>query len=46
MSKKVNVKREQYAKKQEENGRKVVNWIFGCLIVLALAYLIYTFSIM
>ena len=29
---KVNAKREAYAKKQEEQGKKVVAWIFGALI--------------
>ena len=46
MSKKVNVKREAYAKKQEEQGKKVVTWIFGGLIILAVIYLIWTFSMM
>ena len=43
---KVNAKREAYAKKQEEQGKKVVAWIFGALIVLAIAYMIWTFSMM
>ena len=46
MSKKVNAKREAYAKKQEEQGKKVVTWIFGGLIILAIVYLIWTFSMM
>ena len=46
MNKKVNAKREAYAKKQEEKGKKVVGWIFGALIVLALIYLIWAFSMM
>ena len=46
MNKKVNAKREAYAKKQEEKGKKVVEWIFGALIVLAVIYLIWTFSMM
>ena len=46
MNKKVNVKREAYAKKQEEKGKKVVGWIFGALIVLAVIYLIWAFSMM
>ena len=46
MNKKVNAKREAYAKKQEEKGKKVVSWIFGVLIVLAVIYLIWTFSMM
>ena len=44
MSKKKNLKREAYAKKQEEQGRKVVAWIFGALIVLAIIYMIWTFT--
>ena len=43
MSKKINPKREAYKKKQEEQGRKVVNWIFGVLIAFAVFYLIWTF---
>ncbi len=46
MSKKGNAKREAYAKKQEEQGKKVVAWIFGGLIVLAIIYLIWTFAMM
>jgi len=45
-NKKVNAKREAYAKKQEEEGRKVVAWIFGGLIALAVIYLIWTFAMM
>ena len=41
-----NAKREAYAKKQEEQGKKVVAWIFGALIVLAIVYMIWTFSMM
>ena len=46
MNKKANAKREAYAKKQEEKGKKVVAWIFGGLIVLAIIYLIWTFTMM
>ena len=46
MSKKNQSKREAYAKKQEEKGKKVVAWIFGGLIILAIIYLIWTFSMM
>lgn len=46
MSKKNQSKREAYAKKQEEKGKKVVGWIFGGLIVLAIIYLIWSFSMM
>ena len=42
MSKKKNPKREAYKKKQEEQGRKVINWIFGVLVALAVIYLIFT----
>ena len=46
MKKKNNAKREAYAKKQEEQGKKVVTWIFGGLIVLAIIYLIWTITMM
>lgn len=39
-------KREAYAKKQEEKGKKIIGWIFGGLIILAVIYLIWTFSMM
>ena len=42
--KKSNAKREAYAKKQEEQGKKVVAWIFGALIVLAIIYMFWTFT--
>ena len=42
MSKKINPKREAYKKKQEEKGRKVVNWIFGVLVALAIICLIWS----
>lgn len=41
-----NAKREAYAKKQEEQGRKVVNWIFGVLVALAVIYLVWTVYMM
>lgn len=46
MSKKVNAKREAYQKKQEQQGRNVVNWIFGVLVALAVIYLIYLSVVM
>ena len=46
MSKKHLAKREAYAKKQEEKGKKIIGWIFGGLIALALIYLIWSFSMM
>ncbi len=45
MSKKNNAKREAYAKKQEEQGKSVMKWIFGVLIILAIIYLVWTFSV-
>ena len=45
-NKKVNAKHEAYAKKQEAQGKIVVQWIFGALIVLALVYLFWTVSLM
>ena len=35
-------KKVAYQKKQEDKGKKVVNWIFGVLIVLALAFGVYS----
>ena len=46
MNKKVNAKKEAWQKKQEEKGKKVVGWIFGVLILLAIIYLIWAFSMM
>ena len=46
MSKKGQAKREMYAKKQEEKVKKILGWIFGGLIVLAIIYLVWTFSMM
>jgi len=31
-----------YQKKQEDSGKKVVNWIFGVLILLAIAFVVYS----
>ena len=46
MAKKVakqgNAKRQAYEKKQEQQGEKVIKWIFGVLIVLALVYAAYS----
>lgn len=46
MSEKRNAKRSAYQKKQEQEGKKVIYWILGVLIVLTIIYLIWTFSIM
>ena len=37
-----NAKREAYAEKQEQEGRNVINWIFGILIGLGVIYAIYS----
>ena len=39
--KKLNVKQLAYEKKQEEKGKKVVAWIIGCFIALAVFYLLF-----
>ncbi len=46
MNKKVNAKREAYAKKQEKQGQKVIAWIFGVLLVLTLLYLCWIIGMM
>ena len=35
-------KKVAYEKKQEEGGTKVLEWIFGVLIVLAVLFVIYS----
>jgi hypothetical protein len=42
MSKKNQTKREAYAKKQEEKGKKVIMWIIGILIAFGLVFAITT----
>ncbi len=42
----MNAKRVAWQKKEEEKGRKVVNWIFGVLILLAILYLVWTYTMM
>ena len=39
MSKKVNVKRQAYQKKQEMQAKKVICWIFGVLLIFAVCLL-------
>lgn len=39
--KKLNAKQKAYAKKEEEKGKKVVAWIIGAFIILAMFYLIF-----
>ena len=38
-------KHEAYEKKQAEKGEKVIKWIFGVLIALAVVFAIYAASI-
>ncbi|MCR5070163.1 MAG: hypothetical protein K6A78_10305 [Prevotella sp.] len=40
-----NAKRKAYAEKKEQEGRNVINWIFGILVALGAAYAIYTIAI-
>lgn len=46
MSKKINARRAAYQARQEKEGKKVVNWIFGVLIFLALCFVVYSVWIM
>lgn len=39
MSKKMNAKRAAYAKKQEENGKRVVKLLFWSLLAFALIFI-------
>lgn len=45
MSKKNQAKRDAFVKKQEEKGKKVMKWIFVVLAILAVIYLVWSFSI-
>ena len=46
MSKKNNARRAAYQARQEKEGKKVVNCIFGVLIFLALGFVVYSVWIM
>ena len=46
MCKKNNARRAAYQARQEKEGKKVVNWIFGVLIFLALCFVVYSVWIM
>jgi hypothetical protein len=35
-------KKEAYQKKQEEGGKKELEWIFGVLVILAILFVIYS----
>ncbi len=45
MSDKGKARRAAYEAQQEKKGRKIVNWIFIVLVLLAVCYIAYTFSI-
>ena len=38
-------KKAAYQKKQEKGGKKVMEWIFGVLVVLAIIFVIYSIFI-
>ena len=42
----LNAKQRAYEKKQAQQGEKVVKWIFGVLILLAILYMAYTMYLM
>ena len=42
----MNAKRVAWQKKEEEKGRKVVNWIFGVLILLGILFLVWNYTMM
>ena len=46
MKKKVNARQAQKDARQEKEGKKVVEWIFGVLVVLAILYVAETVDIM
>lgn len=40
MSKKRRMQRAMHSAKEEQKGRKIVNWIFGVLVAMAVCFLI------
>ena len=38
---KATAKKEAYQKKQEDSGKKVMEWIFGVLVVLAVSLIVF-----
>ena len=42
IAKQPNAKRQAYEKKQEQQGEKVIKWIIGVLIALAVCYAAYS----
>ena len=45
MSKKGQARRAAYEARQEKAGKKVVNWIFAVLIILAICFIVYSMII-
>ena len=45
MSKKGEARRAAYEARQEKEGKKVVNWIFAVLVILALCFIAYSMII-
>ncbi len=45
MSNKNKARRAAYEKRQEEKGRKIVNWIFAVLVILAVVFIAYSVAI-
>lgn len=42
MSEKGKIRKKEREEKQEKQARKVINWIFGVLIFLAVCFMIYS----
>ena len=42
MSQKAQARRAAYEARQEKEGKKVVNWIFAVLVILALCFIAYS----
>ena len=45
MNDKSKARRAAYEKRQEEKGRKIVNWIFAVLVILAVIFIVYSATI-
>ena len=45
MSKKGQARRAAYEARQEKEGKKIVNWIFAVLIILAICFIVYSMII-
>ena len=45
MSNKGQARRAAYEARQEKEGKKVVNWIFAVLIILAICFIVYSMII-